>query len=111
MKTEGLEDFIRFLELSAEDSDSWWLKSWVNDRVDEYNELPFCDCGSRLLTMRSDIYSKTGNHVLETWDICRSCNRVVAVRDNRPELRARLERGDVKIKDAEILRKELEKLA
>lgn len=105
---KNFDDFWAFLLDRSADADAWWLTSWLESALQEYlSILPCPQCGSRIRRPKK-IWSATGNHVLETHVICGNCMHTLKMENHRPSLLIRLNRGEVKIKDADILRAEVE---
>ncbi len=101
-------DFWDYLIETGAETDHWWLDTWLEEKLDYYKKHTPCpNCNSRR-SYKKEIWSKTGNWVLETHEKCRNCKHRLSVKDNRPEIRKGLDKGIVLYKDVKTLEKELE---
>ena len=97
------------LEKSGE-SEHWWLDDWLNDNLNRWRESQYCPkCKSRLVAhgIHDDVWSKTGNYVLEIHHVCKKCGHTIEIIDKRKEILQALENGNVKLKDVNMLKQEL----
>ena len=75
---------------------------------DRYEDLPSCPkCASRRQETM-DIRGPASGQVLAQRIVCKSCGTIIGEIDKRDELRAKLERGDVLVKDKEKIERDLE---
>ena len=107
MENINFEEYLEYVYNKADQHDSWWLQSWIEDTTEQYIQESGCvQCGSKIKEIK-DIWSKTHNHILQEETVCSKCGFVIAVQDRREGIRDALKNGGVKVKDVAILTEEL----
>ena len=106
MDDEEFEAFEEWILEKAGENDAYWLDTWISDKFEEWEELEVCECGARG-SIQKDIWSGTRNHILERQKQCRKCKKIKSVQNYRNELRGQIKKGNIRVKDLSILKKEV----
>ncbi len=107
MKKIDFESFWEYLLNRASDNDAWWLDGWLEDCLEEFeNIVPCSGCGSTAFVSHN-VWSKTRNHVLEYQIKCEKCDKLVSTKSNREAIATLIQKGEVKVKDLPILKVEI----
>jgi len=85
-----------------------WLDSWLEERKEEWDEMPVCECGHRM-TKTESVLSKTRNpnFILKEIIKCANCMKLIEIKDYRESIIERIKKGQVMVKDLEILKEEV----
>ncbi len=88
--------------------DNIYLGSGIMEPIltDYENLTPCTKCSSRRQETM-DIKGQASGQVLAQRIVCKSCGTIIGEVDKRDELRAKLERGDVLVKDKELIERDL----
>ena len=106
MDDKEFKEFWSWLLEEGHEHDAWWLYSWLSDQMEEWDQMPVCECGHRV-TQTEKVWSKTGNHILEHKVTCADCGKLIETRDNRKSLIQAINEGRVMVKDLDILKGEV----
>ena len=83
------------------------VNEFLYDCRDDYEQLiPCIKCHSRRQETM-DIKGQASGQVLAQRVVCKTCGTIIGEIDKRDELRAKLERGDVLVKDKEKIERDL----
>ena len=83
------------------------ISDFIHYCLDDYLNLSPCvKCLSRRQETM-DIKGQASGQVLAQRIVCRQCGTIIGEVDKRDELRAKLERGDVLVKDKELIERDL----
>jgi C4-type Zn-finger protein len=107
--TINLDEFLEFVEQKASDrEEEYMLNEFMKDTIDEYlSEEDSCpQCGGKLKEEKT-IWSKTEYWILEYNTICKKCGYIMKIKDNRNNVKEQYLRGNVRVRDVEILKEEL----
>jgi len=100
-------EFREFWKWLLDKSDTTgWLDSWLEDKKEEWDRMPVCECGHRM-TKTESVLSKTKSCVLKDIIKCDNCMRLIEIRDYRESIIERIKHGQVMAKDLEILEEEV----
>lgn len=104
---KDFEEFWEYLLDCSRESDAWWLEDWLEKRKKDYDKFKPCEnCGSKR-SKNDQLWSATGNWLLEERTVCCKCKKVLSVKDRRDTIREALEEGAVRVKDSAVLAKEV----
>jgi len=105
--TINLDEFLEFVEQKDGDYDDTYHAEFVKDVIREYFEKTPCpECGSKIKETKK-VWSETKCWVLEYNTICQKCGYIIEMKDNRDNIKKDYLDGYVKVKDVEIIKKEL----
>jgi C4-type Zn-finger protein len=104
----NIEEYLEYMQDKADNTDSWWLSDWIENRTNEYLEESLCpNCGSKI-KQTNLVWSTTRNYVFEENLVCAKCGYLINHKDLRKNVKAELKLGNVKTKDVKTLKKELD---
>ena len=107
MITINLDEFLEF----AKQEDCWdnyyCLDEFLENTIDKYlRETPCPECGNKIKEIKK-VWSETKNWVFEYNTTCQKCGYIIKTENNRDKIKYLLLGGEVKVKDIEILKREL----
>lgn len=106
LTAEDWENFWEYLQAEANDTDHWWLDSWLDTQLDDWKESPAHSCGCKR-THVEYIQSKTQHHYLQYIYRCSMCNDIVKVISNKDAIKQLVNDGNVRVSDIKVLKAEL----
>lgn len=83
------------------------VSGFMQDCQDDYEQLTPCSKCSSRRQETMDIKGQASGQVLAQRIVCRSCGTIIGETDKRDELRKKLERGEVLVKDKELIERDL----